>query len=653
LVTTRPATDGRLRLRGYIGLVGLAGGGAIAAALGRLPYTPNPAEWLAFGALALLTGAFAIKVPGIPVRISVSDTFFITSALLFGWAPATVAIAIDSLVMTVTHHRRQALGRVIFNVTGPALALWAGAAVFDALIDGGALFGRVTPADRLVVPLACLATVYYVLNSGLTAVAIALEKGASPFHIWRRHFAVISLNYFGAASVAFVLVVVAQYASLWAVAAVLPLFAVGHVALRSWMGRLEDAERHVATVDRLYLSTIEALSTAIEAKDGVTSSHIHRVQQYAMGLARSAGVTDELELKAIQAAALLHDTGKLAVPERILNKPGKLTDAEFETMKLHVDVGADILSAIDFPYPVVPIVRAHHENWDGTGYPRGLGGADIPVGARILSIVDCYDALTSDRPYRPALSDEEAMRLIRSMAGTKYDPALVLVFDRVRGEIAPSAERPPELQMALQQISRTVEPGAARPAIEPVGDASAVEALQALASMARVVGGRSTAADVAALAWSHLRHVVPGTSCAVYMAESATDTIVARFVAGAASPVLQGLRMKVGERLSGWVAGQQQSIVNSDAKLDLGDEAVLAGLSVCLATPLVHDACLVGVIALYGGAPFTTDHLATLETVAPHLALMLATVERMPATPAAEAVSQSPRPPALRVVASR
>jgi putative nucleotidyltransferase with HDIG domain len=642
----------RFGLRGYIGLVGLAGGGAILAAALRLPGTSNPLEWLAFGALALLTGAFAIKVPGVPVRISVSDTFFIMSALLFGWAPATVTIAIDSLVMTLRLQPRQALARVVFNVTGPALALWAGAAVFDWLIPGGPFYGRLPAADRLVVPLGSLAAVYYVLNSGLTAVAIALEKGASPVAVWRRHFAIISLNYFGAASVAFVLVVVAQYASLLAVAAVLPLFAVGHLALRSWMGRLEDAERHVATVDRLYLSTIEALSTAIEAKDGVTSSHIHRVQHYAMGLAHAAGVADELELKAIQAAALLHDTGKLAVPERILNKPGKLTDAEFETMKLHVDVGADILSAIDFPYPVVPIVRAHHENWDGSGYPRGIRAADIPIGARILSIVDCYDALTSDRPYRPALSDDEAMRILRSMGGQKYDPDLVAVFDRVRTQIAPQSAGLPQVQLALQQISRAVEPER-RPAPEPTAPAEADEALRALASLARVVGGRATAADVGALAWSHLRHIAPGASCAVFLSEPPSDALVARFVGGVASSVLQGLRMALGERLSGWVAAHQQSIVNSDAKLDLGHEAALAGLSVCLAVPLVQDGRRVGVVTLYGDEPFTGSQLAAVETVAPHLAQMLATVERSQAQHADASPAPAPRATSLKIVAGK
>src|SRR5262249_11523520 len=160
-----------------------------------------------------------------------------------------------------------------------------------------------------------------------------------------------------------------------------------------------------------YTSTIETLAMAIDAKDDVTHSHVRRVQAYAVALARELGVGDETTVKAIEAAALLHDTGKLAVPEHILNKPGRLTPAEFDQMKRHVDVGADILSLVNFPYPVVPIVRCHHENWDGTGYPRGVSGSDIPIGARILSVVDCFDALTSDRPYRKALTDEEALAI--------------------------------------------------------------------------------------------------------------------------------------------------------------------------------------------------------------------------------------------------
>src|SRR5207244_9540541 len=212
-----------------------------------------------------------------------------------------------------------------------------------------------------------------------------------------------------------------------------------YFTFKTSMERVEDAYKHVGQINRLYLSTIETLAMAIDAKDQITHGHIRRVQTYAVGLAKFIGVNDEKLIKAIEAAALLHDTGKLAIPEYILNKPGKLSPVEFEQMKQHASIGADILSAIDFPYPVVPIVRHHHENWDGTGYPQGLKGTDIPIGARILSVVDCFDALTSDRPYRPRLSDEEALRILKDRRGGMYDPLIVDTFARVHMEITPTA----------------------------------------------------------------------------------------------------------------------------------------------------------------------------------------------------------------------
>ncbi len=225
------------------------------------------------------------------------------------------------------------------------------------------------------------------------------------------------------------------------VGAIVPLLLVLYFTFKTAMGRVEDADRHVEQLNRLYLSTIETLAMAIDAKDQVTHGHIRRVQSHATSLAREVGVNDEKLLKAIEAAALLHDMGKLAVPEYILNKPGKLSEAEFEKMKLHAAVGADILSAIDFPYPVVPIVRHHHENWDGTGYPTGIKGTDIPIGARILSVVDCFDALTSDRPYRARLSDDQAIDILLQRRGTMYDPLVVDTFLRVQSKV-PTAHAP-------------------------------------------------------------------------------------------------------------------------------------------------------------------------------------------------------------------
>ena len=203
---------------------------------------------------------------------------------------------------------------------------------------------------------------------------------------------------------------------------------------------MEDANKHLGELNRLYMSTIETLAMAIDAKDQITHGHIRRVQQYAVGLAKHLGVSEKSQINAIEAASLLHDMGKLAVPEYILNKPGTLDrPTEFEKMKAHASVGADILSAIDFPYPVVPIVRHHHENWNGTGYPDGLSGAAIPIGARILSVVDCFDALTSDRPYRPRLPDDtRSDPNLVERRGTMYDPLIVDAFIAVHAELSPT-----------------------------------------------------------------------------------------------------------------------------------------------------------------------------------------------------------------------
>jgi putative nucleotidyltransferase with HDIG domain len=200
------------------------------------------------------------------------------------------------------------------------------------------------------------------------------------------------------------------------------------------------------------------LAAAIDAKDQVTHGHINRVQHYAKQLAVAVGIKNEIQFKAIQAAAVLHDTGKIAIPESILNKPGPLTIEEFAVMKQHADIGADIVSSVNFPYPVEPIVRYHHENWDGTGYPNGLVGTSIPIGARILAVVDCFDALTSDRPYRRKLSNEEAVGILLARRGSMYDPLVVDAFLRIHGEqLRPESVPVPSVrELGLKMLS--VEP---------------------------------------------------------------------------------------------------------------------------------------------------------------------------------------------------
>src|SRR5229473_120130 len=269
----------------------------------------------------------------------------------------------------------------------------------------------------------------------LVPLAIASETEARPFNIWREHFMGVAINYFGGASLAVLMVGLGRQVTLQAVLAIVPLLGISYLTIKTTQKRVEDAHRHLAELRELHRSTVETLAMAVDAKDQITHGHIRRVQADAVALARALGIESAV-LQAIEAAALLHDMGKLSVPEHILNKPGKLTPAEFDIMKRHASDGADMLSAIKFPYPVVPIVRHHHEQWNGQGYPSGLKGTEIPIGARILSVVDCFDALTSDRPYRPRLTDGEALAFLRGRRGTAYDPHVVDTFLEIYPSIA-------------------------------------------------------------------------------------------------------------------------------------------------------------------------------------------------------------------------
>jgi putative nucleotidyltransferase with HDIG domain len=610
-----------LPLRCFMGGVAVAGGLTLALCIYALRDAPLPLGWLLVSALALAAGWFALKMPGVPVYLSISDTFHITSCLLFGPAPATLTIALDSLGMSL--RRGNPAHQVLFNTTSCALSLWSAGQVFFWLSGTGPLLNiDAAPGAATMLFVLAMAVVYFVCNSGLIAVAVALQKGASIVSIWREHFAVVAFSHLAAGSASFVLLVLLRAVSPLALAAVLPLLVIFQLAMRSWVGRLDDAANHVAKITRLYLSTVSALATAIEAKDGVTSDHIHRVRGYAMGLAPVLGVTDPSTLQAIEAAALLHDTGKLAIPEHILNKPGKLTPSEFETMKTHVDIGADILSSIDFPYPVIPIVRAHHENWDGTGYPAGLRGEEIPIGARILSVVDCFDALTSDRPYRPAMATADADAILMERRGSMYDPAVVDAFLRVRDQIK-VADPSPQLQKAFGRIQSAREVVATlvpQEAVPPTQGASGE--MLALVSLARVASQTPTIGDVGTLSWCHIHQMVPRASVGLFVMDSSRNEIVVGFAAGSAANRLAGLAIRLGERASGWAAANGRSAVNSDARLDLTDRFDDARF--LLAVPLTAQGAVVGVMTLYAPEPFDDNQSRMMEMIAPHLAVSVA-----------------------------
>src|SRR5439155_13141889 len=306
---------------------------------------------------------------------------------------------------------------------------------------------------------------------------------------------------------------------------IIPLPVILYVTFRHALGRAQDQVDHLGKVSRVYVGAIEALAHAVDAKDQVTHDHTRRVQDQTVRLARALSVEDEGDIQALKAAALLHDVGKLAIPEHILNKPGRLTPAEYAIMKRHASIGADILSVVGFPYDVAPIVRHHHEHWDGTGYPDGLAGDRIPIGSRILAVVDCFDALTSDRPYRPRMQDREAFEVVSSRRGTMYDPRVVDAFFALRAEtMAPASVR--------ERLVSTSPPAFADQPSAPVDERREDVELQMFFTLGGSLAGSTSKYHVGEALWTNFKKYLPASAFVLYEYDEASDAITVAYRAG-------------------------------------------------------------------------------------------------------------------------
>ena len=415
---------------------------------------------------------------------------------------------------------------------------------------------------------------------------------------------------------------------------VLPPTYLMYRSYRLYMGKLETEKKHAEQVSSLHLRTIEALALAIEAKDQTTGEHLQRVRIYAMELAKELNLSED-EVEALQAASVLHDIGKLAVPEHIISKPGKLTPEEFEKMKVHPLVGAEILEQVDFPYPVVPIVRAHHEKWDGSGYPNGLAGEAIPIGARILSAVDCLDALASDRQYRKALPLEEAMAKVASEAGAAFDPKVVAILQRRYVEWEKLArllplQGPPKLSTDIK-VERGLAPdaGFAKDGEAPKTPSLIADSLerlraarqhaQGLFDLTHGVGNSLALDDILSLLAVRLKRLVPHDAMVVYLPKN--NVLVPEHVSGENSRLFSSLKIPLGEGLSGWVAQNHKPILNGNPSVEpgyLNNPRQYTLFRSALALPVEGSAGVTAVLALYrsGQDAFTQDDLAVAETLA-------------------------------------
>ncbi|HWJ46504.1 MAG TPA: HD-GYP domain-containing protein, partial [Candidatus Udaeobacter sp.] len=557
---------------------------------------------------ALLASSLKVSLPSIEGTLSVNFLFTLLGILELS-LPQTLVIGLASTLAQFYWKpaRRVKLVQLIFNLSQVTVSSAVAYGAYQLIV----IYVLHAPG-----PLALLvaAITHFGCNTAAMSTIIGLTEDKPIPKVWTASYLWSFPYYMVGAAAAGLVHFLNRHIGWQSSLLILPPIYLLYRSYRLYLGKLETEKKHAEQVSSLHLRTIEALALAIEAKDETTGEHLQRVRVYAMELAKDLGLSAD-ETEALRAASVLHDIGKLAVPEHIISKPGKLTPEEFEKMKIHPIVGAEILEQVHFPYPVVPIVRAHHEKWDGSGYPNGLVGEDIPIGARILSAVDCLDALASDRQYRKALPLNEAMAKVVADAGKAFDPKVVEILGRRYIELEKMAneqplQAPPKLSTDIK-VERGLAPDAGfaesaqadTKASAPAGKEAALivtarQQGQAILDFSRQSGSSLCAEDILSLLAVRLKHLVPHDSLAVYCPKN--GTLSAEFVSGENFRLFSSLRIPEGEGLSGWVAQNHKAILNGNPSVEpgyLNDATKFSMLRSALAVPLEGTSGVAAVLA--------------------------------------------------------
>jgi diguanylate cyclase (GGDEF)-like protein/putative nucleotidyltransferase with HDIG domain len=592
--------------------------------------------------LSSITSVFKVNLPlarsGSTMSVSYAVDF--ASLLLLGPNETMIVAAVSAWSQcTFRIKERNPIYRTFFSMGCLVITVQAAGLVYRWLTDPAALAnpGFDVWIRTLAKPLVGAATTYFVINTAMIATAIALSTRQNLVKVWNENFLWSAPSYFVGAGAAALAVGMFNYLSIrWMLPlAAAPLWLTYH-GYKMYLGRIDDEQRHVREMADLHLATIEALALAIDAKDQTSQSHIRRVQLYAAALARALGIPEN-DIQGVKTAALLHDIGKLAVPEHILSKPGPLTPEEFQKIRAHPKVGADIISAVPFPYPVSPLILSHHERWDGKGYPAGLKGEDIPLGARILSVVDYFDALMAERPYHKAMGFDAAVGLLQQEAGKGLDPRVVEKFIELLPELQRDALT---LEQAMRRTSTSEEqPNAVgrpatgltpEPAKKNVFDdiALAHREIYALYEIAQAMGTSLGVADTMALISAKLSNLVPFSCAALFLYDEDSETLRCRFATGVDAEIIQQITVHTGEGLTGWVARNRRALVNARPSADLeaaGRSDLHTNLQSALVCPLLFSERFIGTLSVYhvDAAYYRDDHRRLLDRVSEQAAAVI------------------------------
>ncbi len=546
------------------------------------------------------------------------DVFTILVLMQFGPGPALITywIAIVAAHLTDVTRRfglkglsKVMLYRFAFNLSCCAISVFAMWYVYDLVVSS-----NLSSQVNQVIGLLSIAVVWFACNTVTLSMAISLWSNQSFLGVWREGVTLYFLNFSGSAAAAGLISFFYREAGGLVLLLTLPIAVVIYQLYLFYIQKFDQAQAHIAQLNKIYLQTIEALATAVDAKDQYTHGHIRRVEKYAVTLAECVGMTDPDQLMAIRAGALLHDIGKIAIPEYILNKPTVLTETEYSKMKIHPVVGANMLEGIEFPYPVRPLVRSHHERWDGKGYPDGLEGEQIPVAARILSVVDCYDALTTNRPYRSPMPRRQLEEFFLREAGRAYDPriveALISNLDRLESEVA-RLDIPETSPWGIIEVSPATAKASGGRRLEDVqpartywramqGKENIQRELFSILQFTRNDGVFVTEKDILIFMGSKLESLITFDAGVFYIADLENGLIVARHVVGSAGAEVASMALKLEQKLSGWVAANNQSLTNLPPFPDfLTIEGFRPSFENSCIVPLNKNGVVFGALAIY------------------------------------------------------
>ncbi len=603
----------------FLVTVSLAGLMVFAYSACALVFLPINFEWILLSLVTvLMVSRIDIGIPKSRSGVTLSDAFIFISVLLYGIHASVVLAGLDAVGCALQFRERRRT--ILFN--GAAMSLSIFAASSTVSLAFGDPRRLVSEPASLVLAAGMLALIHLVIASGVMSVARAQESARSILDTWKESLLWTSISALAGAASACLIVKLITVISFYAFIISVPILTVTYFTYKVYLDRVETSNRHAEQMAELHLKTIEALAIAIDAKDEVTPDHVHRVQIYATGLARLFGLS-EPELEALKAGALLHDIGKLAVPDYILNKPGPLTPAEFDKMKVHTIVGAEILERVGFPYPVVPVVRHHHERWDGRGYPDGLRGDEIPMTARILTLSDCFDAVGEDRNYRQAMTRDQAVEMLKEGSGTVFDPNVVRTFldhlDEFEAEIRERCVEPQRVTLHPNLGSLPVaDPDSGPMVYERIR--SAHREVITLYDIAQTIGTSLDLRDTFAVFASRLEDIVSYTTCVLYLVRPDSTDVEAAHVAGRNAELFKSKGVPSGAGITGWVVANRHPMHNCDPRLDFDVLKVDLPEAYRTATvvPLMRDDTVLGALAMYSAelGSYSADHLRLMEAVA-------------------------------------